>query len=532
MRRRHIVVRMTTLMTAVFLSTALVGCTANQQPAENPQPQDHETGTISIFVPSDGLDISQHTPLNTWQALTSELSSALKEQGFAADDIHTHASDGLDQQSRTIQDYVVDALTPDKGEPKASEITLVVAPAAQPDDSTSQYGNYAGEQIDLPDDTGDTDDANDANDANDSEQTDEQYHWEQAVRRMSTTLDLAKEAGMHVILVSNTIEGFTPDAYVTLSDAERIGAVQASKLVDKLKLDTVSVDNPKSIELLLPCSSALAEESNDNGSNSTGSDTDTTISATVTDDFAAAAFRGAWDVLAPYFQAGKAFSPSGLLTADTTDADWRNVAFVADSDDAVAVELTERLHMEDSDSHTRIDGIIAMNDAVASAVTNQLSALKYVGSSADVNPSITISGIVGNITGRKDLVKQQVPDPIKAPENLPDADSNEQDIESINSRWPIVTGYGAYRDVIPQIVDGQQWMTALADRKGTVKGIAKICKRLDANKSLEGMKHVAMTTMNDAQVPTFSLPLIAVSADNLKDALIDPGYISLADAGL
>lgn len=34
------------------------------------------------------------------------------------------------------------------------------------------------------------------------------------------------------------------------------------------------------------------------------------------------------------------------------------------------------------------------------------------------------------------------------------------------------------------------------------------------------------------KIPTISEPLLAVSASNLKSALIDPGYISLADAGL
>ena len=34
------------------------------------------------------------------------------------------------------------------------------------------------------------------------------------------------------------------------------------------------------------------------------------------------------------------------------------------------------------------------------------------------------------------------------------------------------------------------------------------------------------------KIPTINEPLLAVSASNLKSALIAPGYISLADAGL
>ena len=45
---------------------------------------------------------------------------------------------------------------------------------------------------------------------------------------------------------------------------------------------------------------------------------------------------GVWNVLAPYFQDGRALSPSGLLTAETTADDWRSVAFDASDEDAIA----------------------------------------------------------------------------------------------------------------------------------------------------------------------------------------------------
>ena len=164
----------------------------------------------------------------------------------------------------------------------------------------------------------------------------------------------------------------------------------------------------------------------------------------------------------------------------------------------------------------------------------QLSSLGYVGTSADINPSISISGIVGNIAGRKDLVKQPVPDPIKAPEESGDnADGDiDDDIERMNSRWPIVTGYGAYLDIIPRIVDGQQWMTALEDRVAISDDVAQICARLDADKPLDDLEGISTTDINGSKVPTLTEPLVAVSASNLKEALIDPGYITLADAGL
>ena len=477
MRRRQVFVRLAAAAAVLSLAVPLSGCTARQEEPEPSDPQAHETGTVAIFTPTDGLTISQHTPLNKWQALTPDLEQALQEQGFSREDIHVHTSDGLARQSRDIQDYVVEALTPNEDDPQPDEITLVVAPAVEAGDATRQYGDYVTEHIDW--------NAEDI-ESQDGKISEDDREAEQDAQRLVTALDLAKEAGMRVVLMASTITGFTPDAYVQMSDAERIGAIQAQNIVDKLKLDTTSVENPKYVEVMLP--------------RNTASD-------------------------------GRALSPSGLLTAETTADDWRSVAFDASDEDAIAAELTQRLGMDDADAgHTRVDGIIAMNDYVASSVIGQLSSLGYVGTSADINPSISISGIVGNIAGRKDLAKQPVPDPIKAPEESDDDTGD--DIERMNSRWPIVTGYGAYLDIIPRIVDGQQWMTALEDRVAISDDVARICARLDADESLDDLEGIGTTDINGSKVPTLTEPLLAVSAGNLKETLIDPGYITLADAGL
>ena len=66
-----------------------------------------------------------------------------------------------------------------------------------------------------------------------------------------------------------------------------------------------------------------------------------------------------------------------------------------------------------------------MNDYIASEVVTELDDLGYTGSAADINPQITISGIVGNITGKKDLSRSDVPDPIKSPEKDDSADSTD-----------------------------------------------------------------------------------------------------------
>lgn len=544
--RRNMLSRMTALCAAAVAAATLAACAS---PAAEPGPDSGEeprsVGSAAIFTPSDGLTISQRTPLNKWQALVPELTDALGEQGFEGDAVSTHTSDSLDRQSRDIQDFVVDSIADESVE--AGDITLIVAPAVEQDDSTRQYGDYVSGEVaggDAADDGSSGDGASDGEaseggtDGDGTEETDEET---QAVQRLVSALNLAKDSGMRVVLLSGTIQGFAPDAYVRMSDARRIGVIQAQNMVDKLNLDGTSPDNPKAIEILLPRDPSADDDADDDADEesgdaaSDGSASDAEGSADEAADgsgaFAREAFAGIWEVLGPYFREGTAVSPSGLLDADTTQDDWRSVTFVADSDEAIADELTGRLGMEDSQTHTRIDGVIAMNDYVASAVTDRLAALGYTGTSADINPSITISGIVGNITGQVDLQKEAVPDPIKAPEEAGD-ETDETDIEQINSRWPIVTGYGAYLDVIPQIVNGQQWMTAFEDRKTLCQDIAQVCARLALGQSLDGLDCVTQDDVDGVQVPTVTEPLVAVSASNLKETLIDPGYITLADAGL
>ena len=106
----------------------LSGCTARQEEPEPSDPQAHEAGTVAIFTPTDGLTISQHTPLNKWQALTPDLEQALQEQGFSREDIHVHTSDGLARQSRTSRIMWSRRSPRTRTTRNPDEITLVVAP--------------------------------------------------------------------------------------------------------------------------------------------------------------------------------------------------------------------------------------------------------------------------------------------------------------------------------------------------------------------------------------------------------------------
>ena len=482
-------------------------------------------GRVAIFTPSDGITLSQHTPINKWAALVPELKAALTKEHLSGKRIDAYTSGNLEDQSKELQDYVVNRLSERKAGKTAEPTTLVVAPMTSPDSITRQYGDYISKSLDT--------------DAKDK-----------ASARLVSSLRLAAGAGMHLVLLANQVPGIQPDLFVQLSDARAIGQMQADKLASKLELDKASKNNPCRIEILLP--NRTAETSS---SDASSADKDAEASQAqqgrqeeqdAQSSFPAQAFAGIWQVLGPYFRDGRAVSPSGRLQADSTEKDWQTVAFDPGKDaSATGKELATRLAMSDgTKTRTEVDGILAMNDFIVSGVVSELGDLGYRGTSADVNPEISISGIVGSMAGRQDLHRQRVPKPAQDPatrnQTGSDADSSQQTTgktqESTPSddhaAWPIISGYGAYVDNIPQIVDGRQWMTGLEDRLGLAADIAKACIGLNSQGKVPAMNTIQAINQNGKQVCRLSRPLVAVSASNLKATLIDTGYIKPADAGL
>ena len=81
------------------------------------------TGAVAIFTPSDGITLSQHTPLNKWAKLVPDITSELKKQGFKSANITTTTSSDLAKQSQDIQDYVVNhAVSAQSGKNNANKI--------------------------------------------------------------------------------------------------------------------------------------------------------------------------------------------------------------------------------------------------------------------------------------------------------------------------------------------------------------------------------------------------------------------------
>ena len=478
-------------------------------------------GRVAIFTPSDGITLSQHTPINKWAALVPDLKAGLTKEHLSGKRIDAYTSGNLEDQSKEVQDYVVNRLSERKTGKTSEPTTLVVAPMTSPDSITRQYGDYISKSLEA--------------DAKDK-----------ASARLVSSLRLAMGAGMHLVLLANQVPGIEPDLFVQLSDARAIGQMQAEKLASKLELDKANKNNPCRIEILLPNRTAETSSSADKDAEADQADQDQQEEQDAQSSFPAQAFAGIWQVLGPYFKDGRAVSPSGRLKADSTDKDWQTVAFDPGKDaSATGKELATRLSMnDDTKTHTEVDGILAMNDFIVSGVVSELGDLGYRGTSADVNPEISVSGIVGSMTGRQDLHRQRVPKPAQSPttqnQTGSEADSSQQTTGKTegstpsddHAAWPIISGYGAYVDNLPQIVDGRQWMTGLEDRLGLAADIAKVCVGLNSQGKVPAMDTIQTVNQDGKQVRRLSRPLVAVSATNLKAALIDTGYIKPADAGL
>lgn len=610
-------------LATMILAVSSCGTPAQTTTTPTKLPQKNH-GNVVIFTPSDGLALTRHKPLSTWDRLVPELVKGLKNKGFNDTAIVTKTSSSLAEQSQDVQDYVVNLLTPlqhagknrkatkhsddanTKLRKQLSKTTLVIAPWSNKN-GNNNYGdyatlptaleniqthrkqsekNYSNEQTPSPNVTSQDKQGDDthpqqndkqshkdlaqksADQAEDKQTQDQENHKRmdsfsneansagdqsaknalRAEKRLATSLQLAKKAGVHVIIIARTVPGFQPDVLFHLSDAKSIGETQAATLVQKLALDRATQDNPRYIEVLLPCHNqkninAHASTQTNKNTESNGNHTESTNEDNpleLDDEFAKEAFSGIWKVLRPYFASGTLLSSSGTLHTNSTENDWMNVAFDADDPEAVKKELTNRITANDhqfTPSLRHVDGIIAMDDQIALQTAKTLSDLGYEGSAADINPSFTLPDVIGNFIGKRNLTKRPVPAPKNSPnhkENQEQADTEAaKKDDSQLKQWPAITGYGAYKNIMPNIVNGKQWMTTIENQAKISQDIVATCDSLNTTGKLSRSIATTPTNLgNGVSVPTIYEQLLAVSATNLKARLIDPGYISLADAGL
>ena len=107
---KRIIIVLTALVSTLFVVSA---CGTTSKTSSSPKNvQQTHSGNVVIFTPSDGLALTRHKPLSTWDHLVPEIVKDLKNKGFSDDSITTKTSSSLSQQSQDVQDYVVNLLTP------------------------------------------------------------------------------------------------------------------------------------------------------------------------------------------------------------------------------------------------------------------------------------------------------------------------------------------------------------------------------------------------------------------------------------
>lgn len=608
----HMLPRLLRCAIAALTVVAVAACSA---PASTTSPSassssaaaNVSSGRVAVFFPSDGFTLSQSTPQNTWKQLAADTKSQLESAGFDDSDITVHSAGSTSDQATQVLDFLTDfgieeygagaaassesptssdsstssdassspSDTSSTATAKTSTIIIALATGQTADsklysdyvisDNTTSDGNSAGASSATdPSDSGssaDSPSSDSSSAATDESQSSADSTASEtskapaasgtsssssstdsadanAVYSLAHMLGAAQEAGVTVINLGSPIEGFTANVQGELSSPWLIGRLQALGIVNKLHLASTVENQPQAVEVLIP----YKDES-----------------------FAQQAFEGVWEILGPFFRSGRAYSPSGRLGANSTADSWKSVAYAATSDDDTQKELESRLDASNRTvSHMEIDAVLCLNDSAASGAISALKSMGYTGTSATINPDVSISGLVDNLRGGKDITKQQVPAPSHTPSETSTDSSTATDSAQLaeeqntlrdtrdSTSWPLITGYGTYKSQLGSIVSGEQWLTGLEDRQGYAQDLARIASGIGQGTSLHDLTSQvnslseedssASSTSSDsssanassAPAQTFVLQrtLLAITADNIKSSLIDRGYVSAADAGL
>lgn len=190
-----------------------------------------------------------------------------------------------------------------------------------------------------------------------------------------------------------------------------------------------------------------------------------------TDNNAGYYFKGAWDVLGPYFKSGVLQSKSGKVPSSADD--WQSIGIDNWDRQKAQNEMENRINSFYNDG-TKLDAVLAQNDAEATGTYNTVEAAGW-------------------------------------------------------DYYPIITGQDAEKANVQAIVQGKQSMTVYKDTRELAKATAEMIKDM-----VDGKEPKAPDTFNNGtkDVPSQLLTPVTVDKDNLKEVLVDGGYISAADAGL
>lgn len=323
--------------------------------------------------------------------------------------------------------------------------------------------------------------------------------------------------GVRVVGCSDLVSAHM-DAYVDMATPESIGVLQAREALSKIRANTLSASNPAQVLLLVPGNPQ--NEASKDFLSGVFSVLETPLQQGVIQLVGLPEVRS----LSSFLDSSAArdfYFGSDLYSADIS----RRLTSLLDDlieeqgGTTASNGLMKALPFVRS-STIALDAVIAGTDYISTQLVSVLTSKGYQGSAADINPDVSLSGIVNSLSGKKVLNKHKVPYPANT---LPSAE--------FNSMWPVISGYGAID--VPSIVSGKEWVTGISNEESVASLFALLARNAALHKKLatKVSELEGMTLSSRASRTLISVDLVPISSSQVKN-LIKEGYISAADAGL
>lgn len=186
-------------------------------------------------------------------------------------------------------------------------------------------------------------------------------------------------------------------------------------------------------------------------------------------------FSGAWDVLQPYIEKGQLVVPSGKDPKSVDD--WQSIGIQAWMAPAAQSEMETRLNSFYQDK--KVDAVLAPNDALALGISQAL----------------------------------------------------ESDGYSAGEGWPVLTGQDADQANVQNILNGKQSMTVWKDTRKLGDQVAKMVDQIVKGETVD-VNDTKSYDNGKLVVPSYLLPSVVITKDNVQSELVDSGFYSAADLGL
>ncbi|MGT2828988.1 sugar-binding protein [Streptococcus hillyeri] len=227
----------------------------------------------------------------------------------------------------------------------------------------------------------------------------------------------AKDGGATVIAYDRLIMNTDAVDYYVTFDLERTGILEAQTIIKRLDLENGGgKDTPYNIALFA------------------GSDDDNN---------APYFFKGAWDLLKPYFESGQLVDPSGIVTKDFKNEDWKKISVHA---------------WDQSQAQKQMDAIMTkLGDKPLAAVLSPYDAISL--------------GVMKSIKNARPDMTPTIPFDSKNPTN--------------KSAWPIITGQDGMDIAITNIHFGAQEQTVFKDISKLSKQTTDLIESISKGETLK-----------------------------------------------